>query len=121
MMTFKVLGSSLPRAQLLIGLLVSGCARQETPTETSAPNFVWVDPSPDCSATSPRFLPPVRASDTVSAPTAYDPERLRAWLARRVPRRMGFWHHGRFPSQRWDPVVARADSKKGRACGTRHA
>ena len=91
MMTFKVLGSSLPRAQLLIGLLVSGCARQETPTESSAPNFVWVDPSPDCSATSPRFLPPVRASDTVSAPTAYDPERLSAWLARRVP---GGWAFG---------------------------
>lgn len=28
---------------------------------------------------------------------------------------------GYVPSQRWDPVVARADSKKGRACGTRHA
>src|SRR6266516_1184594 len=92
-MRSNVLGSSVPRAVLLTALFVADCAHHKTPVQTSsAPPFIWVDPSPDCSATSPRFLPPVRASDTVSAPSAnYDPDRLSVWLARRVP---GGWSFG---------------------------
>jgi hypothetical protein len=53
---------------------------------------VWVNPSADCSPTSPRFLPKVRVSDTVSDPRGkYDSEKVSVWLARRVP---GGWTFG---------------------------
>ena len=53
---------------------------------------VWVNPSADCSGTSPRFLPKIRASDTVADPRGrYDSEKLSVWLARRVP---GGWTFG---------------------------
>ena len=53
---------------------------------------VWVNPSADCSSTSPRFLPNIRASDTVSDPRGrYDSEKVSVWLARRVP---GGWSFG---------------------------
>jgi hypothetical protein len=53
---------------------------------------VWVNPSADCSATSPRFLPNIRVSDTVSDPRGrYDSEKVSVWLARRVP---GGWTFG---------------------------
>jgi hypothetical protein len=69
---------------LILG--ASGCAHHGPPELPAvAPYYIWVDPSPTCSDSSPRFLPPVRASDTVSRPTKYDQEQLEAWLARRVP------------------------------------
>jgi len=53
---------------------------------------LWVNPSADCNAASPRFLPKVRASDSVSAPDGrYDSEKISVWLARRVP---GGWSFG---------------------------
>jgi hypothetical protein len=53
---------------------------------------VWVNPSADCSPTSPRFLPKIRASDTVAAPhDRSDSEQVSVWLARRVP---GGWTFG---------------------------
>jgi hypothetical protein len=53
---------------------------------------VWVNPSADCSATSPRFLPKIRASDAVVAPhDRSDSEQVSVWLARRVP---GGWTFG---------------------------
>jgi hypothetical protein len=63
--------------------------------QASAPyrdTAVWVNPSADCSPTSPRFLPNIRASDTVSDPRGrYDSEKVSVWLARRVP---GGWTFG---------------------------
>lgn len=63
--------------------------------QASAPyrdTALWVNPSADCSPTSPRFLPNIRASDTVSAPHGrYDSEKVSVWLARRVP---GGWSFG---------------------------
>ena len=65
---------------------ISGCKHHRISEDPSyAPHFIWVDPSPDCSNASPTFLPPVRASDTVSRPAKYDQELLGVWLARRVP------------------------------------
>ena len=53
---------------------------------------VWVNPSADCSPTSPRSLPNIRVSGTVSDPRArYDSEKVSVWLARRVP---GGWTFG---------------------------
>jgi hypothetical protein len=53
---------------------------------------VWVNPSPDCSPTSPRFLPNIRVSDTVSDPRGRnDSQKVSVWLARRVP---GGWTFG---------------------------
>jgi hypothetical protein len=53
---------------------------------------VWVNPSADCSPTSPRFLPNIRVSDTVSDPRGrYDSQQVSVWLARRVP---GGWTFG---------------------------
>jgi hypothetical protein len=53
---------------------------------------VWVNPSADCSPTSPRFLPNIRVSDTVSDPRGrYDSQKVSVWLARRVP---GGWTFG---------------------------
>ena len=53
---------------------------------------VWVNPSADCSPTSPRSLPNIRVSDTVSDPRGrYDSEKVSVWLARRVP---GGWTFG---------------------------
>jgi hypothetical protein len=63
--------------------------------QASAPyqdTSVWVNPSADCGPTSPRFLPNIRASDTVSDPRGrYDSGKLSVWLARRVP---GGWTFG---------------------------
>jgi hypothetical protein len=63
--------------------------------QASAPyqdTSVWVNPSADCSPTSPRFLPNIRVSDTVSDPRGrYDSEKVSVWLARRVP---GGWTFG---------------------------
>jgi hypothetical protein len=64
-------------------------SRTPAPYEDTA---VWVNPSADCNATSPRFLPNVRASDTVSGPDGrYDSQNISVWLARRVP---GGWSFG---------------------------
>lgn len=77
------LQSSLACA-LILG--ASACVHHRPPQPLAvAPYDIWVDPSPTCSDSSPRLLPPVRASDTVSRPTKYDQEQLEAWLARRVP------------------------------------
>lgn len=66
--------------------------RSEQALGTYEDPTVWVNPSPDCSATSPRFLPKVRASDTVSAHyDRSDSEQVSVWLARRVP---GGWTFG---------------------------
>ena len=72
--------------------MTSSCAHHKVPEAARlGPDYIWVDPTPTCNETSPRFLPLVRASDTVSLPTKYDPEQLSVWLARRVP---GGWSFG---------------------------
>ena len=74
-------------AACVLTLPISGCKHHRVSESASfAPHYIWVDPSPDCSDSSPRFLPPgVRGSDTVSRPGKYDQEQLGVWLARRVP------------------------------------
>ncbi len=79
-----------PAAVQLLAILVCGCANQQQ-SEPLGDRWIWADPAPDCSSDSPRFLPPFRASDSVSAPTKYDSERISVWLARRVP---GGWSFG---------------------------
>jgi hypothetical protein len=76
----------------LLAILFSGCAnhRVQLPEPPRA-DWIWADPAPDCTNNSPRFLPRFRASDTVSAPTKYDSERISVWLARHVP---GGWAFG---------------------------
>jgi len=71
-----------------------GCNPRHSKEESAAYQdpSVWVNPSADCSPTSPRFLPKVRASDTVSAHhDRSDSEQVSVWLARRVP---GGWTFG---------------------------
>jgi hypothetical protein len=81
----KVARLSLVLACALVATL-SGCKHHRIREDPSyATHYIWVDPSPDCSNSSPRFLPPLRASDTVSRPVKYDQELLGVWLARRVP------------------------------------
>src|SRR5712672_219387 len=76
----------------LVAILVCGCARHRgQPPEPHRDEWIWADPAPGCTNNSPRFLPRFRASDTVSAPTKYDPERMSVWVARRVP---GGWSFG---------------------------
>ena len=65
---------------------ISGCKHHRAPESAVLPEpYIWFDPSPNCTDSSPRSLPPVRASDTLSRPTRYDQEQVAAWLARRVP------------------------------------
>ena len=76
----------------LLAILFCGCAHHRgQPPEPHRDEWIWVDPTSDCSNDSPRFLPPFRVSDTVSAPTRYDSERISVWVARRVP---GGWSFG---------------------------
>ena len=76
----------------LLAILVCGCAHHRgQPPEPYRDEWIWADPTPDCTNNSPRFLPRFRASDTVSAPTKYDSERISVWLARHVP---GGWSFG---------------------------
>jgi hypothetical protein len=86
-------------AMRVIGLPTMLCATMSCASrhskQTTAPyqdTSVWVNPSADCSPTSPRFLPKVRASDAVAAPhDRSDSEQVSVWLARRVP---GGWTFG---------------------------
>jgi hypothetical protein len=86
-------GKRLQRGAVqLLAILFCGCAHNRE--QTAAPyrdEWIWADPAPDCTNNSPRFLPRFRASDTVSAPTKYDSERISVWLARHVP---GGWSFG---------------------------
>ena len=86
-------GKLLQKAAVqLLAVLFCGCAhhREQTPA-AYRDEWIWADPTPDCTNNSPRFLPRLRASDTVSAPTKYDSERISVWLARYVP---GGWSFG---------------------------
>jgi len=76
----------------LLAILFCGCGhhRGQRPGPYRD-EWIWADPTPDCTNNSPRFLPRFRASDTVSAPTKYDSERISVWLARHVP---GGWSFG---------------------------
>jgi hypothetical protein len=77
--------------QLLL-ILFWGCTHhQDSAPAAHRYEWIWADPTPDCTVNSPRFFPPFRASDTLSAPTKYDTERMSVWLARRVP---GGWSFG---------------------------
>jgi hypothetical protein len=86
-------GRLLPHGAVqLLAILVCGCANQRgQPPESHRDNWIWADPTPDCTINSPRFLPRFRASDTVSAPTRYDSQRISVWVARQVP---GGWSFG---------------------------
>jgi hypothetical protein len=88
-----------PEAMRVIGLsamlwatISCGTGRSKQAYPPHRETAVWVNPSAGCSAASPRFLPKIRASDSVSAPHGtYDSEKVSVWLARRVP---GGWSFG---------------------------
>jgi phage tail protein X len=77
---------------VLCATMACGQRRSREATAPYQDTSVWVNPSADCGPTSPRFLPNVRVSDTVSDPRGRnDSEKISVWLARRVP---GGWTFG---------------------------
>ena len=78
----------------LIALVISACGHHHVnpPVEPYRDRAIWIEPTTGCTDTSPRFLPKFRASDTLSGANGkLHPDRLSAWLARRVP---GGWAFG---------------------------
>src|SRR5438034_2140622 len=84
----------VPSAGLVIAFAVSACGHHHVnpPTEPYRDRAIWIQPTTNCSDSSPRMLPPFRASDTLSGKDGkLHSDRLSAWLARRVP---GGWAFG---------------------------
>lgn len=81
-------------APLMIPLAISACGHHHVnpPVEAYRDTAIWIEPTGGCTDTSPRLLPTFRASDTLSGINGkLHPDRLNAWLARRVP---GGWAFG---------------------------
>jgi hypothetical protein len=81
-------------AGVLIAFAVFGCGHHHVnpPTEPYRDRAIWIQPTSNCNDSSPRTLPPFRASDTLSGRDGkLHPDRLSAWLARRIP---GGWAFG---------------------------
>ena len=81
-------------AGLLIGLALCGCARHHVKSveEPYLDRGIWIQPTMTCTDSSPRLLPPVRVSDTLSGNYAKGHnDRLMARLARQLP---GGWAFG---------------------------
>ena len=78
----------------VIALAISACGHHHVnpPVEPYRDTAIWIEPTSGCTETSPKFLPKFRASDTLSGANGkLHPDRLSAWLARRVP---GGWAFG---------------------------
>ena len=77
-------------AVVVCGTVGAGCRHRVVP-EPYRDRTIWFIPAAGCAAspdTNPRWLPPTRASDTLSLAYATRdpiPPRVHAWLARRVP------------------------------------
>lgn len=95
---------------LALGLMAHGCHRRHVAHEAGVyrDRFVWIDPEPSCSDSSPRWLPLTRATDTLlrtlppagpitSGPLGRGrrPLEREAWIARQVA---GGWGGGPFVS-----------------------
>jgi hypothetical protein len=87
--------SSSFTAAILVSAALSGCGHHHV-NPTALPyvdRAIWVEPTSDCSESSPKALPKFRASDTLSGNTRIsDPQAHSAWLARRVPGGVAFGH-----------------------------
>jgi hypothetical protein len=88
----QVVMRAIGLSAMLCATIGCGPRRSRQATAPYQDTSVWVNPSADCGPMSPRFLPNIRVSDTVSDPRGrYDSEKLSVWLARRVP---GGWTFG---------------------------
>jgi hypothetical protein len=78
----------------LMALAISACGHHHInpSVEPYRDRAIWIEPTSGCTDSSPKFLPKFRASDTLSGANGkLHPDRLSAWLARRVP---GGWAFG---------------------------
>ena len=81
-------------APVLVALSTSACGHHHVnpPAEPYRDRAFWIEPTSSCADSSPKFLPKVRASDTLSVSSGrLHADQLQAWLARRVP---GGWAFG---------------------------
>ena len=80
------------RLMIAFGSYACGHHQVNPPTEPYRDRAIWIQATSNCNDSSPRLLPPVRASDTLSGNYGkVHNDRLTAWLARRVP---GGWAFG---------------------------
>ena len=89
-------------AVVVRGTVGAGC-RHRVVTEPYRDRTIWFLPSSGCAVSpdsTPRWLPPIRPSDTLSHAFAdRTPPQRNAWLARRVP---GGYAGGPYPSLGWN-------------------
>jgi len=80
-------------AAILIAAALLSCGHHHVnrPAEAYVDRAIWVEPTSGCSDTSPKSLPKLRVSDTLTRGGANkDLQEYTAWLARRVPGGLAF-------------------------------
>lgn len=96
-------------AAILIAAVSSSCGHHHVnpPAEPYVDRAIWVEPTSGCSDTSPKSLPKLRVSDTLTRGGAnQDSQELSAWFARHVPGGLAF---GRALDDNRRPIIRLTD------------